>query len=317
MIASTVAQGQQELRRLTIGIQSSPAATLLMVAKEQDLFLEQGLDVQLVEFTAGKFAMQAFLAGSLDAVVSGELPVLLASLQERSFQVITEVVANSKNETRLIARKTSPTDNSSNYFLSKKRVLSTSFGGGPEYFTYLALQALKVTSDQVTIINQKPEDMPAAIASGSVDLISIFDPFATFAEKLLKQQAIEFPLQLNYRQHYLLSLANKSLAEDSNIALLLLRALTKAGDYIKTNPSQSQHILKKYTKLSLEVIKNLWGNFEFYPALTSDLQTTWKDQLQWLQTKKQMQPTKNYDQSLLINPKYLVQVKAETTSTLK
>src|SRR5882762_2306965 len=53
------------VRKVTVGIQVSPAMTLLMVAKDEGFFLRQGLDVELKEFTAGKFALQAFLGGSI------------------------------------------------------------------------------------------------------------------------------------------------------------------------------------------------------------------------------------------------------------
>src|SRR4051812_29056070 len=58
-----------------IGIQASPAMALIMTAKEQGLFEVEGLDVEVEPFTAGKFALQALLGGSLDYCVSGEVPI--------------------------------------------------------------------------------------------------------------------------------------------------------------------------------------------------------------------------------------------------
>src|SRR5215211_6884736 len=69
--------GQQEKRKLTVGIQVSPAMALVMVAKDKNFFDQEGLDVELKEFTAGKFALQAFLGGSLDFAVAGEVPTTL------------------------------------------------------------------------------------------------------------------------------------------------------------------------------------------------------------------------------------------------
>ena len=42
-------------KQVTIGIQTSPAMALVMVARDKGLFQAQGLDVELKEFTAGKF----------------------------------------------------------------------------------------------------------------------------------------------------------------------------------------------------------------------------------------------------------------------
>src|SRR3989339_123978 len=69
------------LQKLRVGIQVSPAMTLVMVAEDKGFFDRAGIDVELKEFTAGKFALQAFLGGSLDLAVSGEVPVTLSTLQ--------------------------------------------------------------------------------------------------------------------------------------------------------------------------------------------------------------------------------------------
>ncbi len=65
---------------------------LVMVAADMRYFDKEGVQVDLKEFTAGKFALQAFLGGSLDIAVSGEVPATLATLQGNNFRVIAQVV---------------------------------------------------------------------------------------------------------------------------------------------------------------------------------------------------------------------------------
>src|SRR6266404_2023186 len=72
---------RKPVAKVTMGIQVSPAMTLVMVAKDKGFFSDEGVEVEIKEFTAGKFALQAFLSGSIDYAVSGEVPVCLASLQ--------------------------------------------------------------------------------------------------------------------------------------------------------------------------------------------------------------------------------------------
>src|SRR5947208_3303304 len=71
----------EQLPKVKMGIQASPAMALVMAAKELGAFDAEGVDVELVPFTAGKFALQALIGGSLDYCVSGEVPVALATLQ--------------------------------------------------------------------------------------------------------------------------------------------------------------------------------------------------------------------------------------------
>src|SRR5262249_43208461 len=93
------------LENITVGIQTSPAMPLVMVAKDKGFFEEQGLKVDLKEFTAGKFALEAFLAGSLDFAISGDVPGALAILQGNKFLVPAQVVRETHNEVRIVGRK--------------------------------------------------------------------------------------------------------------------------------------------------------------------------------------------------------------------
>lgn len=257
--------------KATMGIQVSPAMALVMVAKDKNYFDAQNLDIQFQEFTAGKFALQAFLGGSLTFAVAGDVPVTLSTLQGSDFKVLAQVVEDTKNEVRVVARKDASASDPASYFKSKKRKLATSFGGGPEFFTYKFLQKIGVPPDAVEIISQKPEDMPAAIANGSVDAVSVFDPFAYFAEQRLGAQSVTFQDSGVYSELYLLTVKDATLKSDPDLAPRVMRALVAARDFIRANPAESKAIVARYTKLDAATIDAIWGNFVFAPALTARL----------------------------------------------
>jgi ABC-type nitrate/sulfonate/bicarbonate transport system substrate-binding protein len=271
--------------KATIGIQVSPAMGLLMVAKENGYFDEQGLDIQFQEFTAGKFALQAFLGGSLTFAAAGDVPVTLSTLQGAEFKVLSQVVEETKNEVRVVARRDGAVTDPSVYFKSKKRKLATSFGGGPEFFTYRFLQKLGISPDAIEILSQKPEDMPAALATGSVDAVSVFDPFAYFAEQRLGAQAITFQDSGVYSELYLLTVKEATLKQDPELAPRLMRALVSARDYIKAHPSESKAVVSRYTKLDAKTIDAIWGNFVFAPSLTGKLLEYQEQETAWAKEK--------------------------------
>ena len=266
--------------KVTIGIQVSPAMTLLMVAKDRGLFLAQGLDVELKEFTAGKFALQAFLAGSIDFAVSGDVPVCLAALQGNQIKVVTQVVEHTINEVRIVARRDGPTTPDA-WFHSKKRKLATSFGGGPEFFTYKFLKAHSPDKDSVEVLSQRPEDMPAALESGSVDAVAIFDPFAFIAEKRMKERGITFTDPSLYSEIYVLNARPEQLQRQAVAIEGVIRGLLAASEFVAKDPESSKQILQRYTKLDRDVIDGIWANFAFRPALTRQLLEFWTDEAQW------------------------------------
>lgn len=276
--------------KVTVGIQVSPAMTLVMVAQDKGFFLNEGVNVELKEFTAGKFALQAFLSRSIDFAVSGEVPVALATLQGNSIRVVSQVVENTTNEVRIVALKDGEITDPTQYFKSKKRKLATSIGGGPEFYTYEFLKRYQIQNNEVEIVSQKPEDMPAALETRSVDAISIFDPFAFIAEKNLKDRAITFNNPELYSEFYVLNVRPEQIEKQPKEIEALLRGLVKAGEFIQKNPEESKQILQKYTKLDKDVIDGIWGNFVFKPALTQRLIDYWQAQAVWAKATGKVTP---------------------------
>jgi NitT/TauT family transport system substrate-binding protein len=286
--------------------------TLVLTAKDKGFFLDQGLDVEIKEFTAGKFALQAFLGGSLDFAVSGEVPVCLASLQGNQFRVITQVVESTVNEVRIVALKDGDVTNPHDYFKLKKRKIATSFGGGPEFFTHSFLRDNQIGPDEVEIISQRPEDMPAALATHSVDAISIFDPFAFVAEKQMKGKVITFANPTLYSELYVLTARQEQIEKSPAVIEALIKALIQAASFIEEHPEDAKGILQRHTKLERNVIDGIWANFSFKLALSQKLVNYWNDESIWARGTGKITPdTKVPDFRLIIDDRFLKKLKPE------
>ncbi len=262
---------------------------LVMVAQDKGFFTEQGLDVELKEFSAGKFALQAFLAGSLDYSISGDVPPALAALQGNKFLVPAQIVSQTKGEVRVVARKDGELNEAEAYFKTKKRKLATSIGGGPEFFTYELLNKLAVTKDQIEIVSQKPEDMVATLVSGSVDAIAIFDPVASIAEKKLGDQGITFTDESIYSELYVLEAPLRDREDQTRLTKILL-SLIEAEQFVKDHPNEAKEIVVKYTKLDRETVDSTWEHATFHMSLTPKLLEFWTRQAAWARATGKISP---------------------------
>jgi ABC-type nitrate/sulfonate/bicarbonate transport system substrate-binding protein len=256
-------KNQSELPKLTVGIQVSPAMALVMVAEDEGFFDAEGVDVIIKEFTAGKFALQAFLGGSLDVAISGEVPVTLSTLQGHKFRVIGQVVERTINEVRVVVRKEPGLNTPEKYFKSKTRTLATSFGGGPEFFTHNFLKKHDIADKDVKLISQRPQDMPVALASGTVDAIAIFDPFAAIAEKRMGAEGQSFRDGDIYSELYVIDVQQDTIDTKPKVLKALLRGMVRAQSFIKSSPALSKDIVIKYTKLEKDIVDAIWDNFIF------------------------------------------------------
>jgi NitT/TauT family transport system substrate-binding protein len=262
---------------------------LVMVAEDKGFFEKQGLDVELKEFAAGKDALAAFLGGSLDFAVSGDVPVALSMLAGNTFVVPAQVVGRTKNEVRVVARKEAGLDTAEQFFKTRRRKLATSIGGGPEFFTYEFLNKLGIAKDQVEIVAQKPGDMTAALTSGSVDAIAIFDPFAFIAEKQMDDKAITFTDESVYSELYVIE-AKASVRQDATILEKLLKGLIAAEQFTRDNPEEAKEVVVKYTKLDRGTVDGIWSSFDFRIALTPQLLDYLHREAAWAKDSGKVKP---------------------------
>ena len=301
-----------------IGIQVSPAMALVMTAKEAGTFDAEGIDVELVPFTAGKFALQALLGGSLDYCVSGEVPVALATLQGNKLTVISQVVRETVNECRVVARRDgSAADGPAAYFKAKKRKLTTSIGGGPEFFTYQFLNKHGIAASDVEIVAQKPEDMVAALVSNSVDAMAVFDPFCFFAERQLGKDGVTFSDTTGemYSELYVMAVRAEQIPDSRKTAAPILRALVKAEDIVAREPEKAKAAVEKYTKLDRATIDGIWSSFRFEAALTPKLLEYWNAQTEWARkTGKVSVETKTPDYRAIVSDEILRGIKPDAVS---
>jgi ABC-type nitrate/sulfonate/bicarbonate transport system substrate-binding protein len=293
-----------ESRTLSVGYQESPAMALIMVANSKGFFSKNGLSVDLKGFNAGKFALQAFLGGSVDVAVAGDVPIGLAALQKQDLQAFVEVLANSKNEVRVVSRKDGGCQGvtATEYFTplpgQQRKKVGTSFGGGPHYFTYKFMEANNIPISSLELLAQNPQDMPNAIASGGVDALVIFDPAAARAERLLGAMACTFPDPGVYRQHYIAVARPDAVKRDTKKYVAFVNALRAAEEFVKNNRAESIDIVARVTKLSHSDIESFWTNYEFGVALDNGLVQLWAEQANW---HRQLQGDKAYPEIVDFN----------------
>lgn len=262
---------------LVVGYQTSPAMALIIIADARGYFP----GVKLREFSAGKLALQAFLGGSLDVAVAGDVPIGLALLQGQRLTAFSEVLRGSRDEVRMVVRHPGGCEGLTalTYFMGgEKKRIGTSFGGGPEYFTISFLDAVSVPRSRVQLLPYNPPEMAAAIESGAVDGVAIFDPAASKIERLLGADGCTFPDPGVYRQHYV-AVARPDLTSPLDPRLdAFVAGLRRAEAFVRDRPEEAQAIVAAKTSIDSDTIAALWPKLSFGVALDRELPRLWMRQ---------------------------------------
>jgi len=277
--------------QLSVGIQNSPSNALVIIADKKGFFDTTKVKVVVKEFTAGKLALQALLgqAGDLDVAVSAETPVALSSLGGNKIKVISQIVS-AKDEARVVVRKDGNLDTPEKYF-NKKRKLTTSLGGSPEWFTYNFIKKYNLDKNKLEVIAMLPENMPVALSGGAVDAISIFDPYARIGEKELGDKGLTF-YDSDVTSYYVMSVKDATIKEKGVALEELIKGLLKAEEFIKTNPDEAKKIVADQTKLDIGIINETWSNYSFDVRLDKSFIELSKSEANWaIETGKYPQGT--------------------------
>jgi len=265
---------------LTIGITKNPGSALVNVAEDQNMFTNNGFNVELKEFTAGKFALQAFLAGDLDMAIVADFPPVLATMQGHEFYVLTQIADTISDSSVIVIDEnyTNPKD----YFKVKKRKITVSLGGTPEVHFYKFLQYYNIDINDVEIINQKPEDMGVALANGTIDGMDTFEPYIYLANKMIPEKLTVYNIPYEvYSPKYVL-VANKVWVDNNpkDVKKFLL-TLIESENFIKNHVEDSQKIVSNITKFPLEQTKSIWNKYVFKVELSSQLSKIMTDEAKW------------------------------------
>jgi NitT/TauT family transport system substrate-binding protein len=269
-----------ELPTVRLSLLTQPTMALVKVGLDKNFFEQEGIKVEISEFTAGKFALQALIGGSLDLITAAEFPVTLAVANGERLAILTEV-----NETiggfPMTLRKDGDTFDAQKYF-TKKRKIATSIGGGPEFFTADFFKKYNIQPSQYEIVSMKPEDMPIALAQGSVDGIAIYEPFTHFAVERTGEDKI-FSVKSDdlYTETMILVGKKEWVLQHTDTVEKFLRALKKSEAFVKKNPEEAMNIVSSFTKLDKTALQSIWPTFSLSIGLDKKLVLTMEEEVEW------------------------------------
>jgi len=250
---------------------------LIHIADAKGYFLEEGVNVEVKGYSAGRFAFKAMLDGEADMATVSDPNIVAKSFERDDFMAFATIV-DSADHVKVLTRKGTgiikPVD------LKGKKVATTK--GTTAYFSMITFFVFNnLAIEDVELIDLKPGEMVEAIKNKEVDAIFTWEPNIMNAQKSLGDNALLLPNKYGYAATFSLASRNNFIKENPGVLKKVTRALIKAEEFIKDNRQKSIEIVSVAVDKDKQDIELLWDNYNFKIGLSQFLLISLEDQARW------------------------------------
>lgn len=284
IILITVAAGsaactdQKKLQSIPFGTPKSPMSLLVWLTEELGYFKQQGIKLEIQEYPSGKRALAALLRGEQALAVSAETPFVIASFTQPDLRLYA-TLGQSDNDIRVLAR----TDHGIQHPADLRgKTIATQRGSAVHFFLSSFLLKHHINSGDIKIQFMKAEELPAALASGDIDAISMRDPILSQTRKLTgENKVVEFSEPGLYTKTYNLVGSKNFTEKYPGVMQKILSALNEAAVYVDAHPQQAIDLATTRLLLSRKRIMALWPGIRLSVTLDQGLLTALQEEAQW------------------------------------
>lgn len=167
----TQAASAQDKKPMRIGFQTGDINVILMYAVNTGLFEKAGLDIKLTPFPAGPAMLPALASSEIDIAWMGEFPAVTGYSNGLPIEILFMERIDLTN-VRLSAKP----DSIKTLADLKGRKIGVAIGSTSHYHTLQALAQSKLSTQDVTMVNLTPANMPPAYAAGQIEAAFVWEP---------------------------------------------------------------------------------------------------------------------------------------------
>lgn len=277
----------KNLTAVKIGITATyQGETATHVAKERGFFEDNGLDVTLKPNISGKESLFDLFDGVVQIAHVAETPVIYSIMDTSyypgipipSFQIFADKIYSHKIQ-RIIARKDHGITEAEDV-AGKKVALYQ--GTQLDYFFDSFLLEHQIFKSELEIVNLSPEQQLEAIKNGEIDVTVTWEPYASYIQKELGDNAVFLDTDLTYSTLWLSTTLDSYAEENPDVLVAYLNSIKEAQEYILNNPAHAQKLLSDKTKVPLDVVESLWTEMDYELSLSERMLTLLEEQTRWM-----------------------------------
>lgn len=259
-----------------VRVAAGKSAVLVYIAKEQEFFQKNGLDVEIKDYQAGKLATDALLAGDADLSTAAQSVLANHGFERDDLRALVAIAAYQIKE--LVARKDRGIFKISD--LKGKKVGVTKKSAG-EFALGKFLIFNELSLKDVELVNLKPLEIVEAVINGEIDAALTWDPYVYNIKQILGDVVVSWPGDSGEDTTFLLLTKEEWLRAHPLTAERFLTALLEAEKYVKENSDKTQQFLKQRFDYEALYLQLVWPKYKFTVSLPQTLIVTMEGEARW------------------------------------
>lgn len=265
--------GAQEL---TLAVTQHPLSLPLYVADEQGFFAAEGLRVRMVSCVTGARCMRQLFDGAADVATAARTPIMFSSFERSDFAILGTY--GSSEDHKLLTRRGAGIERPDQL---RGRRIGVTFGTSGQYFLEAYLLMNGVDPRSVRAVNLAPDALLAAVASGEVEALVAWEPFAWRAMRGMEDGVVALPAEGVHRLSFGLVASRKLVGVRDRELSALLRAVDRALRFIREQPQKARQVLAARTSADMGFAEAVFPALHFRLALEQSLVKTLEAEARW------------------------------------
>ncbi len=261
---------------LRIGVNRSLKSAPVMLAQSLGYFEEGNIEAVVTVEPSAVNLMNRLSSGEFDFVTVPEYQIVSHAKQRSDFRVIA-VLNRNQSRILLLNRETCPTPRD----LGGKQVGLVT-GSAAEYTLYRILVFNEIEPGSVKTVYYAAEDLPRAAASGKLDALILWPPFADAALDLSPDRFIPVNAHMGQDMYWLL-VCRSGLADlKPDLVRDMLVSLERANLYVQEYKEDSLSLLSDSLLIPKEDLREEWDMYYFSLEMPQSLYMALEEQAKWL-----------------------------------
>lgn len=260
-------QSPSQLTKVVLAQNPVPHSALAIIAKKKGFFEEEGLDVEVKEFTTGKLCFDAMLGGGAEFSTVAETPLMYAGFSDQPVCIVATIMT-SPETLKIVARKDKGVEKPADL---KGKMVGTFKGGNAEYFLAQFLKKNGMTMQDLKVTFMQPPELIAAFTRGDLVALSMWEPHAYNAQRAVGENAVVFADKDLYVETFNIVVMRKFADEKGVLVEKFVRALRKAEQFLKVDQNAAKDVLVGSTAIQKDVLDHIWPYFRLELSLDTTL----------------------------------------------